>query len=376
MIYFDNAASTPCLDCVMDAMDDANREWSNVHRSFHRYAEGTTKRFEEARGQVADFIGAEPDEIVFTSGTTDSLNMVANGLIKRGDHVLVTRMDHHSNIIPWQATGACVEMVPLCRDGLDWCCLESMLKKRPRVFAFPAVSNVLGTVLPVDKLVRMAHTHGVTTVVDAAQSVPHTRTNVKESGADFLAFSGHKMHGPTGIGVLYGRKPCINSLKPFRYGSGMVTNVGDGVYNLREDFRRLEAGTPPIQQAIGLGRACQYWSEYGMDRVQRHISSLTFYAYRKLRALPGVNVLGLSRTHGRIGIISFTVDGIHAHDIAALLGERNIAIRGGHHCAIPLHKSLGIQSSARISFAPHNDVDEIDFFIKALTDIQNYFATA
>lgn len=362
----------------MDIMADANREHGNVHRSFHRYAAGTTKRYEEARGQVADFIGAEPDEIVFTSGTTDSLNMVAHGLIRHGELAILTEMDHHSNLVPWhratELADGYTEMLPIKDGELDLSCLESLLRKRPRVITFPIVSNVLGIETAVKEIVRKAHVWGVTTVADAAQSVAHIPTNVKDLGVDFLAFSGHKMHGPTGIGVLYGRGPCLRNLSPYRQGSSMVTSVNRHSFALREDFRRLEAGTPPIQQAIGLGEACRYWSDYNMEYVNQYVKSLTHEAYRRLKALPGINVLGPNRTHGRIGIISFTVDGIHAHDIASLLGERDIAIRAGHHCALPLHQALGITASARISFSMFNQKDEIDFFIEALTDIQESFA--
>ena len=213
MIYLDNAASTPCLECVMDAMYDANRQWSNVHRGFHRYASVTTGRFEEARGQVADFIGADPEEIVFTSGTTDALNMVAHGLgLGRGDTILVTQMDHHSNIVPWQYRDCRVEFVKIVDGCLDCDHLETLLKKRPRVVAFPAVSNVLGTANPVTTIARMAHEYGVFTVVDAAQSVPHIPHHVHNMDVDFLAFSGHKLHGPTGVGVLYARKDNFKKL--------------------------------------------------------------------------------------------------------------------------------------------------------------------
>jgi len=379
MIYLDNAASTHCLDTVMEAMYDANREWSNVHRGLHRYAEATTTRYEDARGQVADFIQADPEEIVFTSGTTDSLNLVARGLsLVPGDIIVVTQMDHHSNLVPWQDVarrrGCILKMVPVLNGELDVDYLEVMLRKQPRVVALPAVSNVLGTVNPVAKIVRMAHEVNAITVVDAAQSVPHMPHYVHNMGVDFLAFSGHKLHGPTGVGVLYARKDRIDDLTPLRFGGGMMATVSDDAFTLQRGYQKLEAGTPPIQQAIGLGRACEYWRELGMERVHQHIKALTCEAYCRLESQPGVDILGPSR-HKRVGLISFTVDGVHAHDVAALLSERNIAIRAGHHCAVPLHRALGVTASARISFSYFNQKHEIDFFIEALTDIQKSFAS-
>lgn len=372
MIYLDNAASTPCLDCVMDAMRDANSQWSNVHRGLHRYAEYTTDRFEEARDRVAEFIGAGSNEIAFTSGTTDSLNMVANGLgLVSGDTVVVTQMDHHSNILPWQALGCRVFYAPLVDGLLDLDRFMHLLHKhRPKVVAFPSVSNVLGTMNPVDEITRMAHKVGAIAVLDAAQGALTRIHDVCCMEIDYMAFSGHKLHGPTGVGVLYGRN--LNRLKPSRYGGGMVTDVGPSGFTIMLAPQKLEAGTPPIQQAIGLGAACRYWDEIGQVNVRKRVWQLTAYAYRRLDNLPGVHILGPS-IESRIGIISFTVDGIHAHDVAALLNERDIAIRAGHHCALPLHRVLGITASARISFSYFSTRDEIDAFIQSLKEIQESF---
>ncbi len=377
MIYLDNAASTPCLDTAWDAMQDANNEWSNVHRGLHHYAEATTNRYEEARGQVADFIGADPEEIVFTSGTTDSLNMVAYGLgLLPGDTIVVTQMDHHSNRVPWQEIaqrrGCQLRIVPVVNGELDLDYLGRVLRERPRVVAFPGVSNVLGTINPAPEIIRMAHEAGAITVMDAAQSVPHFSHDVHSLGVDYMAFSGHKLHGPTGVGVLYGRPAFLRSLKPSRYGGGMLVDVADHSFVMKPGYQKLEAGTPPIQQAIGLGAACQYWNDIGMDSVFEHAWDLTKEAYTKLEAQPGVTILGPAADK-RVGIISFTVDGIHAHDVAALLAKYDIAVRAGHHCALPLHRALGITSSVRVSFSQFNGRQEIDFFIQALTDIQGSF---
>jgi cysteine desulfurase/selenocysteine lyase len=371
MIYLDNAASTPCLTSVMDAMRDANSTWSNVHRGLHPYAEATTERYEEARNQVADFIKAEPAEIVFTSGTTDAINMVAQGLVQHGDHVLVTQMDHHSNIVPWLhaagQVGGSVDMVPLVDGELDIDYLRTALERKPKVLAFPAVSNVLGTINPVATICRMADEHDVFTVVDAAQSVQHTPTNVHALDADFLAFSGHKLHGPTGVGVLYVKD--FASLRPTRFGGGMVSNVTDDNFTMKRGYQGLEAGTPPIQQAIGLGEACWYWNQLGMEKVYEHVAALTYEAYSRMKAIPGINILGPTG-HRRLGIISFTVDGMHPHDVAAYLASQDIAIRAGHHCALPLHRALGIPCSTRVSFSWFNNGDEIDFLILALRGLK------
>ena len=380
MIYLDNAASTPCLESVMAAMRDANGTWSNVHRGLHAYAEATTDRFEDARGQVADFIGADISEIVFTSGTTDSINMVACGLehlIEPGDDILVTVMDHHSNLVPWQAlaqrTGARLRVLPVTFDGsFDFAAYHFVLNKRTKIVAFPAVSNVLGTVNPVAKIVQIAHETGALTVVDAAQSVPNILQNVHRMDVDFLAFSGHKLHGPTGVGVLYVRDS--NLLAPTRFGGGMVTNVTEDSYITRSGLEGLEAGTPPIQQAIGLGEACWYWDQLDMHEVRQHIKALTYEAYSRLEATPGIHILGPPRDK-RISIISFTVEGIHPHDVAALLSEHGIAVRAGHHCALPLHRALGIPASVRVSFSYFNTSDDIDALILALENIQRTFKT-
>lgn len=375
MIYLDNAASTPCLESAWSAMQDANREWSNVHRGLHHYAEATTKRYEEARNQVADFIGAKPEEIVFTSGTTDSINMVAQGLdLGQDDTIITTQMDHHSNIVPWQAIarrrGCKLVMIPVFDGKLSIYHLRTALQTRPRVVAFPAVSNVLGTINPVATITRMAHEAGAIVVVDAAQSVQHMPTNVNVLDVDFLAFSGHKLHGPTGIGVLYAKDPGY--LTPSRYGGGMVGNVTDESFTMKCGYQRLEAGTPPIQQAIGLGEACWYWNQIGMEKVYEHVAALTDEAYLKMKALPGINILGPSGRR-RLGIISFTVDGIHPHDVAAYLASQDIAVRAGHHCALPLHRALGIVASTRVSFSYFNNLEEVDALIGALKNVQCTF---
>lgn len=372
MIYLDNAASTPCLDCAMDAMQDVNQHWSNVHRGLHRYADIVTTKYEEARERVANFIGADTDEIVFTSGATDSLNMVANGLeLNSGDCVVVTQMDHHSNILPWMAQGCKVEMVKVVDGKLDLNHLNTLLKKHPKVVAFPAVSNVLGVVNPVDIIAEMAHEKGAMVVVDAAQSAPNIPTDVRHSDIDFLAFSGHKLHGPTGVGVLYVRKDNFERLKPSRYGGGMALDVRD-TFAIRTGYHGLEAGTPPIQQAIGLGAACQFWEKRGMHHVDYQILNRTSKAYTKLESLPYVEVLGPS-VRERTGIISFTFDGIHAHDVAALLNEKDIAVRAGHHCAQPLHDALGIKASVRVSFSYFNKMEDIDALIDSLKEIKEGF---
>lgn len=379
MIYLDNAASTPCLECGMEAMAEANKQHSNVHRGFHEYAEATTRRYETARSQVASFIGADAEEIVFTSGTTESLNIVAQGLtIHSWDAIMVTEMDHHSNLVPWynvaHEKNCRLLMVPVKDGELNMEVFEGMLLQRPKVVAFPAVSNVLGTVLPVAKLTRMAHEAGAYVVVDAAQAVSNLPIDVHSMGVDFLAFSGHKMYGPTGVGVLYVKEGLIDKLRPSRFGGGMVTNVTRDSFLVKRGHHQLEAGTPPISQAIGLGEVCCWWEAAGMYGVHQAITALTYEAYDRLSAMPGIHIVGPPR-HRRIGIISFNVEGIHAHDVASLLADGGIAVRGGHHCAIPLHRALGTPSTVRASFGYFNERADIDELIKGLKDIQDNWRT-
>lgn len=376
MIYFDHAASTKVPDYVWDVMRVANNEYSNVHRGIHKYAEKTTERYEAARSTVANFINAETDEVVFTSGTTESINMIARGLerfIKPEDEIVVTEMEHHSNLIPWQElanrTGAMLKSIPFDENGeiLD---VSNYFSDRTRIFAFPVVSNVLGTHNPVEHFVKVAAEREIITVADAAQSVAHMPTDVKQMGVDFLAFSGHKMYGPTGVGVLYGRRDQLNRLEPMCYGGGMVSHVTQRSCVYPISHRMLEAGTPPILQAIGLGAATDYIRfEKGWHYIHLFEEDLFDYARDRLIA-PNIKILGQSKYCGLL--ISFNVDGVHAHDVAAILDEHDIAVRAGHHCAQPLHTKLGLKASVRASFNFSNMEYEIDDMIHVLSRLPNF----
>jgi cysteine desulfurase/selenocysteine lyase len=376
MIYFDHAASTRIPDYVWDVMREANDEYGNVHRGIHRYAEKTTERFETARSKVANFINADPDEVVFTSGTTASINMVARGLeryIKPDDEIAVTEMEHHSNLIPWQElanrTGATLISIPFDEKG-DIPNVSNYLSDRTRILAFPVVSNVLGTHNPVGHFVKVAAERGAITVADAAQSVAHIPTDVKQMGVDFLAFSGHKMYGPTGVGVLYGRRDQLKMLEPMCYGGGMVSNVTQRSCVYPINHRMHEAGTPPILQAIGLGAATDYIRfEKGWHKIRAIENDLLMYARHWLSAHK-IKTLGQSKYCGPL--VSFNVDDVHPHDVAAILDESGIAVRAGHHCAQPLHTQLGLKASVRASFNFTNMASEIDAMIQVLLRIPDF----
>lgn len=381
MIYFDHAASTRVPDYVWDVMREASDQYSNVHRGVHRYAEKTTQAYETARSKVANFINAETDEVVFTSGTTESINMVARGLeryILIGDEIVVTEMEHHSNLVPWQElanrTGAMLKTIPFTVSGRIPN-VSNYLSDRTRILAFPVISNVLGTHNPVGHFVKVAAERGAITVADAAQSVAHMPTDVKQMGVDFLAFSGHKMYGPTGVGVLYGRQDQLNRLEPMCYGGGMVSNVTQRSCVYPISNRMLEAGTPPIMQAIGLGAATDYIRfEHGWHRIQNQENRLTGYAQYALETQcnQDVNIIG-PRPNERGPLISFNVGSIHPHDVAAMLDESNIAVRAGHHCAQPLHRELGLKASVRASFNFTNMEWEIDDMIAAINRVVTVF---
>jgi len=376
MIYFDHAASTCIPDYVWDVMREANDEYGNVHRGIHRYAEKTTARYETARAKVANFINAETDEVVFTSGTTESINMVARGLeryLKPGDEIAVTEMEHHSNLVPWQElanrTKAVLQTIPIDEKG-EIPNVSNYLNDRTRILAFPVVSNVLGTHNPVGHFVKVAAERGVITVADAAQSVAHMPTDVKQMGVDFLAFSGHKMYAPSGVGVLYGRRDQLNRLEPMCYGGGMVSHVTQRSCVHPINHKMLEAGTPPILPAIGLGAATDCIRfEQGWNRIQAIEKDLLAYARLWLDSIE-VKILGQSEYCGPL--ISFNVDGVHPHDVAAILDEHGIAVRAGHHCAQPLHTKLGLNASVRASFNFTNMPFEINDMIDALVRVPDF----
>ena len=355
MIYLDNAATTACLPEVWQAMQRAYASYGSVHRSQHPYSEATTYSYENARVQVADFIGAQKEEIIFTSGTTDSINRIARGWgdkhVGPEDEVVITAFDHNSNYLPWKAlcerTGAKLRIL-----SHEECFGEITLGERTKIVAFPLVCNVDGTQMPITNLAQAARKVGAVTVLDAAQGLLYWQdiVTIFHESIDFVAFSGHKLHGPTGIGVLFAK----HEMTPVSFGAGPL---------------KMEVGTPPVIQAIGLGAACQFWQRFGTSRIQERLIELEKTVTRNLRAMPGVEVVKQSSCFPP-GIVAFTMDGFHPHDIATELGNRGICIRGGRHCNDLYHDAAGISATCRISFSVFNTLKEIDVFIDALKDLQ------
>lgn len=383
LVYLDNAASSQKPLAVLETMDRYYRETNaNVHRGVHTLSEDATALYEDARMRIARFINAASSrEIVYTRNATEAINLVAYswGLanLKPGDEVLITQMEHHSNIVPWQLicarTGATLRYVPIDTTGyLRLDLLSDLLTERTRLFAFVAMSNVLGIINPVAELVAAAHEVGALALVDGAQSVPHLPVDVQALGCDFLAFSGHKMCGPTGIGVLYGRRDLLESMPPFMGGGDMIREVRLDRSRWNTLPWKFEAGTPAIAEAIGLGAAVDYLSELGMEWVQQHERALVAYAMERLGQIEGLHILGPD-SDARGGVVAFTLDGIHPHDIAALLDSEGIAVRAGHHCAQPIHDFFGIVASARASFYFYNTYAEIDRLVTALEKVQRVF---
>ncbi|QDU58859.1 cysteine desulfurase [Aeoliella mucimassa] len=383
LVFLDSAASSQRPLQVMNVVRDVYvRGYANVHRGIHVMSERATDSYEEARRKLQKFLGAKFDhEVIFTPGTTASINTVArswgNANVGAGDEILLNPMEHHSNLVPWfqlaERTGAVVKHIPLTDDGrLDLSQLDSVLTERTKVLAVTHVSNTLGTVNPVAELARRAHAVGAVIVVDAAQSAPHLATNVVELDVDFLALSGHKMCGPSGVGILYGKESLLEAMPPFLGGGSMIGQVTLDGFTSAGLPAKFEAGTPPIAQAIGLGAAVDYLQSIGLERIAQHEHVLVEYAYEKLSAIEGLTILGPAPEH-RAGLVSFVLTQPHAHDIAQLLDQRGIAVRAGHHCTQPLHDSLGITASTRASFYLYSTLAEVDALAAGLSEIAGMF---
>jgi cysteine desulfurase/selenocysteine lyase len=385
LAFLDNAASTQRPQTVIDAISECYRQYyANVHRGIHTLSEESSEKYEESRRIVARFVrAASPEEVIFTAGATASINTVARSWgdanVSSGDVVLVTISDHHANIVPWhqlaQRVGCRVEFLPIDDRFLidDEVVADHLDRLRPKIFAFAATSNVLGTNYPVSRWTSMARERGITTLVDAAQSVPHGSTDVQAMGADFLVFSGHKMCGPNGIGVLYGRRELLEAMPPFLGGGGMINRVTTTGFESAALPDKFEAGTPPIAEAIALGTAANYLHSIGMDRIEAHEEQLGRLAHEGLSDIDGVRVIGPEPEH-KGGIVSFHVEGVHAHDVSQQLDTRGIAVRAGHHCTMPLHKALGLTSTTRASFYLYNTVDEVERLIDAVKELRTKFA--
>ena len=384
LVYLDNAATSHKPRTVIEAIARYyERDNSNVHRGLHALSMRATDAYEAARARVAKFINAaEPAEVVFTRGTTESINVIARGLagrLRAGDVILATEMEHHSNLVPWQqlarATGATLRLVPVigtdAEGGLDLAGMDAFLTPAVKVFAFTHISNTLGVVNPAAALCARARAVGALTVIDAAQSIGHLPLDVRALGADFVAFSGHKMCGPTGIGVLYGRRELLDTMPPDETGGGMVVTVTYENATWKPAPERFEAGTPNIAGAVGLAAACDYLDGVGREAIARHDTDLATAAYQRLATLPGIRLLGPKGV--RSGLVSFAFEDVHAHDVVTFADEDGVALRGGHHCNQPLMRKLGLASTTRASFYLYNDEAEIEALVASLRRILAFF---
>lgn len=381
LIYLDNAATTQKPQQVIDAITKFYTEQNApVRRGIYELAEQATQLFEDARATIAKYIGAYPNETIITKGTTEGINFVADAWalehVRAGDEILVSELEHHSNFLPWQRlaerTGAALRVVPITEQGdLDYAAFGNMFSSKTKLVAITHVSNVLGTTLDIKYIIDAAHAVGAKVLVDAAQSVPHQQINVHELGCDFLVFSGHKMLGPTGVGVLYISKAIQNEVAPYQLGGGMVFEVDSDRSTWLESPYKFEAGTPPIAQAIGLAAAINYINEYiNIQKLQQHEALLCSYLIDELKILPHVRILGPIDQIKRKGhLVSFSVEHIHGHDIAAFLATKGICVRAGHHCAQILHTRLQINASVRVSFYVYNTQEEVEILIQALKQL-------
>lgn len=381
LVYLDSAATSQKPRVVIDAMNEYYRSYnSNVHRGVHTLGTRATDAYEGAREKVRAFIRASSvQEIIFTRGTTTALNTVAisyaRANLKEGDEIVITHMEHHANIIPWQqaakATGATLKYIPLQEDGtLLLEDVKQTITHQTKIVAVTHVSNVLGTINPIKEIAKIAHDHGAIIVVDGAQSTPHMQIDVQDLDCDFFAFSGHKMCGPTGIGVLYGKKDLLNNMEPAEFGGEMIDFVDLYDSTWKELPWKFEAGTPIIAGAIGLGKAIDFLNDIGMEEVSRYEHQLATYALERFKELEGATVYGPQH---RAGLVTFNLDDVHPHDASTVLDTEGVAIRAGHHCAQPLMKWLGVSATARASFYLYNTEEEIDQLIAALRKTKEYF---
>jgi len=383
LVYLDSTATTQKPVSVLAAMDGFYRHSNaNIHRGVHTLAEEATAMYEGARRQVADFIHAASDrEIVFTRNTTESINLVAYTWgrvnLKAGDMILLTGMEHHSNLIPWQILaaerGVTLEFIPVTEDGLlDLDAFRALLERGPKLVAFTGMSNVLGTINPVADIVSLAHAAGALTLVDGAQLVPHLPVDVRLLDVDFLAFSAHKMLGPTGIGALYARERLLEAMPPFLGGGDMIKTVHLRTFTSNDIPHKFEAGTPAVAEAVGFGAAITYLNALGMDSVAAHERELVAYAMERLEEIPGVRVLGPA-AEKRGGVAAFTLEGVHPHDVAQILDHYGVAVRAGHHCAQPLHEQFGITATTRASFYVYSMKEEVDKLVAGIYQVKKIF---
>jgi cysteine desulfurase/selenocysteine lyase len=382
LVYLDNAASAQKPRSVIDTMDHAYRfEYANVHRGLHYLSNTATQHFEDARESVRRFLNAgSVDEIIFTKNATAAINLVADSFadkIGAGDEIVLSILEHHSNIVPWhfhrERQGAVLKWAPIADNGellLDE--FERLLTPRTKIVAITHMSNVTGTLVPVREIIRLAHERGIPVLVDGSQAAVHLPVDVRELDADFYVFTGHKTYGPTGIGVLYGKQALLDAMRPYQGGGGMIEHVAVDRITYGKTPHKFEAGTPPIVEAIGLGHALNYMMQVGRDQIARHEAELLAYAQAQMAELPWLKIYGTAPAKG--GIVSFNIDGLHAHDIATVIDRSGVAVRAGHHCAQPLMERLGVTAVCRASFAMYNTKEEVDALVAALKRAHELFA--
>ncbi len=382
LVYLDSAASAQKPQVVLDAMDHAyTHYYSNVHRGLHKLSEESTDAYEAARGKVARLIGASsPDEVVFTAGATMSLNLIARSwggtFLKEGDEILISVADHHANIVPWQMVaaekGAVIKAVPVAEDGsVSMDVIASMITEKTKIVALPHVSNVLGTVFPVEEIAEAAHAVGAIFVLDGCQGVVHMPVDVTAIGCDFYVFSGHKLYGPSGIGVMWGKMDILRDMPPFLGGGDMIDRVSITSSTYAAPPQRFEAGTPPIVEVIGLSAAIDFVQEIGMDVIRDHEMDLISYAHQQLSSVEGLRLVGTAA--GKSGVVSFTMDCAHPHDISTIVDRKGVAIRAGHHCAQPLMDFMELPATARASFGVYSTRADVDALVDALGTVRKIF---
>lgn len=383
LVYLDSGATSQKPIQVIEALDQFYKEYnSNVHRGVHTLGNLATDGYEGAREKVRQFIGAKHvEEIIFTRGNTTALNIIASSYaranFREGDEIVITQMEHHANLIPWQqaakVTGATLKYIPQQPDGtITVDDIRATITDKTKLVALAHVSNVLGCINPIKETIEIAHSVGAVVVIDGAQAVPHMKVDVVELNADFYTFSGHKMLGPTGIGVLYGKKALLEQMEPVEYGGEMIDVVDLYDSTWRELPYKFEAGTPMIAEAIGLAAAIDFLNEVGMDQIAEHDHQLAQYAYEQLSNIPGVTIYGSKEN--RTSLVTFNIEGVHAHDTATILDSKGIAVRAGHHCAQPLMRFFGVPATARASFYLYNTKADVDALVKGVIEAKEYFS--
>jgi cysteine desulfurase/selenocysteine lyase len=385
LVYLDSAATSQKPEFVLNAVADFYRQHNaNIHRAVHTLAVEATEAYETARRKVAGFIGAaRPQEIIFTRNATESINLVTHSWgrhnLKAGDIVVLSELEHHANLVPWQILSKEIdiqlEFIPITDEGeLDLVEFDRLLQRQPKIVSVTHMSNVLGTITPIREIIQKAHLAGAKVLVDAAQSAPHMPTNVVEMDADFFVLSAHKMCGPTGIGVLYGKYDLLNAMPPFLGGGEMIRTVEWRNFEPNELPQKFEAGTPAIAEAVGLGAAIDYLGTIGLEHIHHHEQMLAATTMERMKEIPGITIFGPS-AEKRGGIVAFSMDGIHPHDVAQILDSLGVAVRAGHHCAMPLHGRLGISATTRASYYLYNLPEEVDVLIKGIRKAKKIFGS-